>query len=590
MPDLAPTSRVHLPRLPSASALRGARGWDSAGVVQAKHDLGRIAVRPPSAGRGRQEKLPHGLRTGIERLSGIAMDDVTVHTDSPEPARYRALAYARGSEIHVAPGQERHLAHEAWHVVQQKQRRVRPTLRTLGAPINDDRALEAEAHTMGERALRAASSTPAAGPAAGPGAAAQPGWSVSAPAQLLVGQTRFNWGIWARGGGSVSNNEHLADIHDALGRYHPERAATETQQAFADRRAKALDDAQRGAHRYLGAMGDLQQGGMPRDYMLGMLDDLQQEHVQHTDYVHRNNLNLWTGERLNRAERQQLQADWNTVRGGAGAVRLPGGAGNEADNRTTRASFARLMSQRHGRTLVHQILEQPAGPGAQPYRVDVQYSNRLGEDEQRRREQNRRDYAPLNAAASAALVRAQQNPSPANLAASDAAREATMPFLDMTRAGFRNMAADEPAAASRADHGANLRILRGMRDSENLNHSRANRGLIAASSHIILGHELVHALHYKRGQVPRGNPRNYEYGTPQHHWGNPEEHATIERGPGVTENKLRREHDMPRRVGHTSKRRAELDREETSRRRRAAAPYMAAAATVAGGYIASRYM
>ena len=38
-----------------------------------------------------------------------------------------ALAYNSGSPIHVAPGQEQHLPHEAWHVVQQKQGRVVPT-------------------------------------------------------------------------------------------------------------------------------------------------------------------------------------------------------------------------------------------------------------------------------------------------------------------------------------------------------------------------------------------------------------------------------------------------------------------------------
>jgi hypothetical protein len=149
-------------------------------VVQPKlgHDLGRIAVNPPAThGHGKRGKLPHGLKRGIERLSGVAMDDVTVHTDSPEPARYRALAYARGAEIFVGPGQEQHLPHEAWHVVQQKQRRVRPTLRSLGAPVNDDRALEHEAQTMGEQALRAPPSPHAE--AAAPATQAEPGWSVT---------------------------------------------------------------------------------------------------------------------------------------------------------------------------------------------------------------------------------------------------------------------------------------------------------------------------------------------------------------------------------------------------------------------------
>ena len=36
----------------------------------------------------------------------------------------------------------RGMAHEAWHVVQQKQGRVMPTLQTKGVAINDDQGLE----------------------------------------------------------------------------------------------------------------------------------------------------------------------------------------------------------------------------------------------------------------------------------------------------------------------------------------------------------------------------------------------------------------------------------------------------------------
>ena len=97
--------------------------------------------------------LPDHLKSGIERLSGVSLDDVRVHYSSPEPARYDALAFTRGSTIHVAPGQERHVAHEAWHTVQQKQGRVVATGRVGDAPLNDDAALEREADVMGRRAL-----------------------------------------------------------------------------------------------------------------------------------------------------------------------------------------------------------------------------------------------------------------------------------------------------------------------------------------------------------------------------------------------------------------------------------------------------
>jgi Domain of unknown function (DUF4157) len=98
--------------------------------------------------------LPDQLKSGVESLSGMSMDHVKVHYNSDKPAQLQAHAYAQGSEIHVAPGQERHLPHEAWHVVQQAQGRVKPTLQMNGgANVNDDVGLESEADLMGERAL-----------------------------------------------------------------------------------------------------------------------------------------------------------------------------------------------------------------------------------------------------------------------------------------------------------------------------------------------------------------------------------------------------------------------------------------------------
>ena len=84
--------------------------------------------------------LPPNLRQSMEALSGIALDDVRVKKDSPEAARLGALAYARGSEIHLGPSQERHLPHEAWHVVQQKQGRVCANGEVGGAPLSDSEA------------------------------------------------------------------------------------------------------------------------------------------------------------------------------------------------------------------------------------------------------------------------------------------------------------------------------------------------------------------------------------------------------------------------------------------------------------------
>ena len=96
--------------------------------------------------------MPDNLKAGIEDLSGFAMDDVRVHYNSDKPATVQALAYTQGTDIHVAPGQEQHLPHEAWHVAQQMAGRVEPTTEVGGLPVNDSIELEHEADVMGAKA------------------------------------------------------------------------------------------------------------------------------------------------------------------------------------------------------------------------------------------------------------------------------------------------------------------------------------------------------------------------------------------------------------------------------------------------------
>lgn len=98
--------------------------------------------------------LPDQLKSGIESLSGYSMDDVKVHYNSSKPSQLQAHAYAQGNNIHVASGQEKYLAHEAWHVVQQKQGRVKPTTQVNGVHVNDSSHLEKEADVMGDKAIQ----------------------------------------------------------------------------------------------------------------------------------------------------------------------------------------------------------------------------------------------------------------------------------------------------------------------------------------------------------------------------------------------------------------------------------------------------
>ena len=92
--------------------------------------------------------LPETLKAGIETLSGFNLDGVAVHYNSSQPAQLNALAYAQGTDIHVAPGQKAHLPHEVWHVVQQARGRVRPTAQLKDSLVRDNAGLEAEADRM----------------------------------------------------------------------------------------------------------------------------------------------------------------------------------------------------------------------------------------------------------------------------------------------------------------------------------------------------------------------------------------------------------------------------------------------------------
>lgn len=142
---------------------------------------------PLSAASG--NGLPYQLKAGIESLSGMRMDSVKVHYNSSQPAQLNALAYAQGTDIHVAPGQEQHLPHEAWHVVQQAQGRVRPSMQMkAGVPVNDDARLESEADVMGAKAMSAgAQMTQLAMLENSPPLAALPAFSASMPVMRKIG-------------------------------------------------------------------------------------------------------------------------------------------------------------------------------------------------------------------------------------------------------------------------------------------------------------------------------------------------------------------------------------------------------------------
>lgn len=105
--------------------------------------------------------IPTAMKRRFETASGLSLDDVRIHYHSEKPGRIGALAYTQGTQVHIAPGQERHLPHELGHVVQQKQGLVRPTIRLGGMPANLNPALERSAQqSVFPTALRPSVSPP----------------------------------------------------------------------------------------------------------------------------------------------------------------------------------------------------------------------------------------------------------------------------------------------------------------------------------------------------------------------------------------------------------------------------------------------
>jgi hypothetical protein len=121
-------------------------------TVQPKQATGSVLQAKEEAPPNRTG-MPDHLKSGLENLSGLDISSLRVHYSSPKPAQLNALAYTQGQEIHVAPGQGKHLAHEGWHAVQQMQGRVKVTGKVGEMQLNDSMTLESEADMMGSKAL-----------------------------------------------------------------------------------------------------------------------------------------------------------------------------------------------------------------------------------------------------------------------------------------------------------------------------------------------------------------------------------------------------------------------------------------------------
>jgi uncharacterized protein DUF4157 len=137
--------------------------------------------------------LPESLQRKMGAAFQADFSDVRVH-QGPDAASLSALAFTQGRDIHFAPGRynpsslegQKIIAHELAHVIQQRQGRVAvPQGRSV--PLNADPILEAEADTLGAKAV-AGQSVAATG--AGSGAKSIISPAGSAPIQGLMDRIR----------------------------------------------------------------------------------------------------------------------------------------------------------------------------------------------------------------------------------------------------------------------------------------------------------------------------------------------------------------------------------------------------------------
>ena len=95
--------------------------------------------------------IPNDMQKGFEQYSGTSFDNVKVHKNSSKPKQLKAYAYAQGNEVHLGPGQEKHLPHELGHVVQRRKGMVKPTKVENGQNVNDDPKLEKGADQIAQK-------------------------------------------------------------------------------------------------------------------------------------------------------------------------------------------------------------------------------------------------------------------------------------------------------------------------------------------------------------------------------------------------------------------------------------------------------
>jgi len=401
------------------------------------------------------------------------------------------------------------------------------------------------------------------------------------------------------------DNLFINQMSSALTRYHGQKqpgrfSFTSTHQQFADERSKALDQMEHAAYRWMDVNKRSPSTRKQHGVLMGMLDQIQQAHSEHIEYLHKNNLKLYTPDRdtMGAEEQAKLQSSWNELRNGTGLITPPSETDSPEGARDLRAMHARLLSRPAGRKLLYGLLDRKGGDGKDvAIRATPAITSTPEERKQRRDAKKTADRTldPRLAAMRDELTQLTSQPGFPNLLGRKPDRDHELGWdvgqirrvrelrtqssaLEQETARIRSEAAhpdaaeaeptDKHAATATEEQtgtgsGSRINVRTGLRDSELMNEDE-HGNFIPAPAFAIYGHELIHALHNRQGNDRTGvDSDNYRV-APLAHWDNREEHHTIDSddAEAITENQLRAEHGLTKRKWHTGKTREEVEEDE----------------------------
>jgi hypothetical protein len=89
--------------------------------------------------------IPDALKAKLEQEFGFDLSKIRVHYNASIPPELNALAYAKGLDVYISKGNEKHLEHELRHVVQQMKGEAKATEIINGEKVDTRNSMEDEA-------------------------------------------------------------------------------------------------------------------------------------------------------------------------------------------------------------------------------------------------------------------------------------------------------------------------------------------------------------------------------------------------------------------------------------------------------------